>query len=159
MPQGTLWCRRRFSKSLCKRCVKDQESLSVKTYFWPDRKVLLNQGWWRFSTSSVCFTVFQDYQDSRYGNRGPWHLLLEDIGGKSMVQETRSPNEPIHHRTVLITRLVFRNYSGYVFSTYSRPFFFVHFSEGQLRPVACSALRFEGKNVSFLGKNSRFFSY
>ena len=26
---------------------------------------------------------------------------------------------------------------------------FLHFLEGQLRPVACSALSFEGKNVSF----------
>ena len=36
-------------------------------------------------------------------------------------------------------------------------YFFVHFSEGQLRPVACGALSFEGKNVSFLGKNASFF--
>ena len=28
-------------------------------------------------------------------------------------------------------------------------YFFVHFFEGQLRPVACSASSFEGKNVSF----------
>ena len=36
-------------------------------------------------------------------------------------------------------------------------YFFVHFFEGQLRPVACGALSFEGKNVSFLGKKSSFF--
>ena len=38
-------------------------------------------------------------------------------------------------------------------------YFFVHFSEGQLRPVACGALSFEGKNVSFLGKKYQFLSY
>ena len=38
-------------------------------------------------------------------------------------------------------------------------YFFVHFSEGQLRPVACSALSFEGKNVSFLGKKYQSLSY
>ena len=37
--------------------------------------------------------------------------------------------------------------------------FFVHFSEGQLRPVACGALRCEGKNASFLGKKYQFLSY
>jgi len=38
-------------------------------------------------------------------------------------------------------------------------YFFVHFSEDQLRPVACGALSFEGKNVSFLGKKYQFLSY
>ena len=37
--------------------------------------------------------------------------------------------------------------------------FFVHFSEGQLRPVASGALSFEGKDVSFLGKKYQFLSY
>jgi len=38
-------------------------------------------------------------------------------------------------------------------------YFFVHFSEDQLRPVACGALSFEGKIVSFLGKKYQFLSY
>ena len=36
-------------------------------------------------------------------------------------------------------------------------YFFVHFSAGQLRPMACGTLSFEGKNVSSLGKNASFF--
>ena len=35
-------------------------------------------------------------------------------------------------------------------------YFFVHSSEGQLRPVAWGALSFEGKNMSFLSKKYQF---
>ena len=38
-------------------------------------------------------------------------------------------------------------------------YFFVHFSAGQLRPMACGTLSFEGKNVSSLSKNASFFSH
>ena len=42
---------------------------------------------------------------------------------------------------------------------YMTGYCFVHFSEGQLRLVACGALSFEGENVSFLGKKYQFLSY
>ena len=44
-------------------------------------------------------------------------------------------------------------------SSYRAGYFFVHISEGQLRPVACRAFSFEGKNVSFLGKKYQCLSY
>ena len=47
----------------------------------------------------------------------------------------------------------------YIFVPYKAGNFFVHFSEGQLRLVACSALSFEGESVSFLGKKYQFWSY
>ena len=44
-------------------------------------------------------------------------------------------------------------------SQFKAGYFFVHFSAGQLRPMACGTLSFEGKNVSSLGKNASFFSH
>ena len=43
-----------------------------------------------------------------------------------------------------------------IFLHLNQAIFFVHFSEGQLIPMACGASSFEGKNVSFESKNTSF---
>ena len=53
------------------------------------------------------------------------------------------PEEP-GAETITKNHYVIKNTAPIAFNP---GYFFVHFSEGQLRPVACGALSFEGKNV------------